>query len=124
MNNDKLNSANLELIDIDPLTRGQLKVFESDKNLFLHGCAGTGKTYIACAQALKLLKAYPGKYKRVVLVKSVTTLRDEEIGFLKGTMEEKMEPFMFSFMHNFQKILKSKKQGEGRFDPPPRDEQS
>lgn len=89
--------------------QGQLRDSIKSKEVTIcSGLAGTGKTYIACAQALKLLKAYPGKYKRVVLVKSVTTLRDEEIGFLKGTMEEKMEPFMFSFMHNFQKILKSK----------------
>jgi phosphate starvation-inducible PhoH-like protein len=35
----------------------------------------------------------------------VTTLKDEEIGFLKGTMEEKMEPFMDSFLDNFNKII-------------------
>jgi phosphate starvation-inducible PhoH-like protein len=40
-----------------------------------------------------------------MLVKSVTTLKDEEIGFLKGTMEEKMEPFMDSFLDNFNKII-------------------
>tara|TARA_Y100000389_G_scaffold201754_1_gene245245 strand:+ start:261 stop:1010 length:750 start_codon:yes stop_codon:yes gene_type:complete len=76
------------------------------------GLAGTGKTYIACAQALKLIKSYPNKYQKVVLVKSVTTLRDEEIGFLKGTMEEKMEPFMYSFIHNFEKIVGKQKTRE------------
>jgi phosphate starvation-inducible PhoH-like protein len=68
------------------------------------GPAGTGKTYIACAQALKLFKD-DAKYKRIYIVKSVTTLKDEEIGFLKGTLEEKMEPFVFSFIHNFEKII-------------------
>jgi len=32
-------------------------------------------------------------------------LRNEEIGFLKGTMDEKMAPFMFSFMNNFEKLI-------------------
>jgi phosphate starvation-inducible PhoH-like protein len=68
------------------------------------GPAGTGKTYISCLQALHDLKNND-KIKKIVLVKSVTTLKSEEIGFLKGTMEEKMEPFMYSFTGNFEKIL-------------------
>ena len=70
------------------------------------GLPGTGKTYLSCAQALKLLKTkHPNKYKRIVLIKSVTTLKNEEIGFLKGTLEEKMEPFIDSFMDNFRKLI-------------------
>tara|TARA_R110000824_G_scaffold294113_1_gene482417 strand:- start:10136 stop:10879 length:744 start_codon:yes stop_codon:yes gene_type:complete len=68
------------------------------------GPAGTGKTFLACAEALKLIKRY-SKYKKIVIVKSVTTLKNEEIGFLKGNLREKMEPFMFSFVHNFEKLV-------------------
>jgi len=68
------------------------------------GPAGTGKTYISCQQALNELKSNDN-IKKIVLVKSVTTLKTEEIGFLKGTMEEKMEPFMYSFAGNFEKII-------------------
>ena len=68
------------------------------------GPAGTGKTYLACAEALKLIKRY-AKYKKIVIVKSVTTLKNEEIGFFKGGLREKMEPFMFSFVHNFEKLV-------------------
>ena len=68
------------------------------------GPAGTGKTYLACAEALRLIKRY-AKYKKIVIVKSVTTLKNEEIGFLKGNLREKMEPFMFSFVHNFEKLI-------------------
>ena len=68
------------------------------------GPAGTGKSYVACIQALNELKNNEN-IKKIVLVKSVTTLKSEEIGFLKGTMEEKMEPFMYSFVGNFEKII-------------------
>jgi phosphate starvation-inducible PhoH-like protein len=68
------------------------------------GLPGTGKTFLSCAVALELLKKDP-RYRKIVIVKSVTTLKDEEIGFLKGTMKEKMEPFMYSFLHNFEKII-------------------
>ena len=68
------------------------------------GPAGSGKTFLACAEALRLIKRN-GRYKKIVIVKSVTTLKNEEIGFLKGNLREKMEPFMFSFVHNFEKIV-------------------
>jgi len=78
---------------------------ENQKALIIcSGPAGTGKTYLACAEALKLIKRY-AKYKKIVIVKSVTTLKNEEIGFLKGGLREKMEPFMFSFVHNFEKLV-------------------
>lgn len=47
------------------------------------GPAGTGKTIISCAEALSILKRDP-KIKKIVLVKSITTLKEEEMGFLKG----------------------------------------
>ena len=68
------------------------------------GPAGCGKTYITCAQSLIELK-HTKTIEKIVLVKSVTTLKSEEIGFLKGTLEEKMEPFMYSFLNNFEKIV-------------------
>ena len=76
---------------------------ENKEVIICSGPAGTGKTYVACAKALQLIKERP-EYKKIYIVKSVTTLKDEEIGFLKGTMEEKMEPFVYSFIHNFEKI--------------------
>jgi len=68
------------------------------------GPAGSGKTFLACAEALRLIKRN-AKYKKIIIVKSVTTLKNEEIGFLKGSLRDKMEPFMFSFVHNFEKIV-------------------
>lgn len=65
------------------------------------GPAGTGKTYVTLATALSLLGE---TYKRIILVKSVTTIPGEEIGFLKGDMEQKMEPFVMSYMWNIDKI--------------------
>lgn len=42
-----LAGVNFDLQEIEPLTRNQLKAFESDKHLVLHGLAGTGKTFIS-----------------------------------------------------------------------------
>lgn len=68
------------------------------------GPAGTGKTFLSCAEALLTLKRDP-KIKKIILVKSVTTLKEEELGFLKGTLSDKLEPVMYSFSGNFEKIL-------------------
>lgn len=65
------------------------------------GPAGTGKTYVALATALSLLGE---TYKQIILVKSVTTLPGEEIGFLKGDKDQKMEPFIMSYVWNIDKI--------------------
>lgn len=68
------------------------------------GPAGTGKTFVACAQALKILKQ-DTKYSRIILVKSVTELEGESIGFLKGDMADKMYNYTLSFLDNFHKII-------------------
>lgn len=68
------------------------------------GPAGSGKTFLSCAEALITLKKDP-KIKKIILVKSVTTLKEEEMGYLKGTISDKLEPVMYSFSGNFEKIL-------------------
>ena len=95
-------------IEVKPKTENQKKLVYAITNneiTIASGLPGTGKTFLACAEALKLIKDTKTPYQKVILVKSVTTLKDEEIGFLKGTMEEKMEPFMDSFLDNFNKII-------------------
>ena len=44
---------------------------------------------------------------KIYLLKSVKTLdsKSEDIGFLKGTMEDKIAPFMFSYDFNFTQIV-------------------
>lgn len=65
------------------------------------GPAGTGKTFCALAAALSLLGE---TYKQVILIKSVTTIPGEEIGFIPGSMDQKMEPFIMSYLWNIDKI--------------------
>lgn len=80
-----------------------VRLIDRNQIVICAGPAGTGKTYVACAEALRLLAA--GRYKKIIVAKSVTVLEGEEIGFLKGTMREKMDPIMVSFMDNFHKII-------------------
>jgi len=105
--------ANLVLQEIEPLTKNQLAVFESDKNLVLHGCAGTGKTFISSYLAFDdIAKNY---YKRLVIIRSAVSTRD--IGFLPGNEKEKSsvyeQPYKDICVELFQRgdaydILKTK----------------
>lgn len=69
------------------------------------GLAGSGKTFLALYNALKLLEQ---GYKKIILVKSVTTVPEEEIGFLPGSVEQKMQPFIMSYTGNLNKLLGEK----------------
>ena len=75
--------------------RELIELIEDNEIVIASGPAGTGKTYVALAVALGLLGQ---TYKKIVLVKSVTTIPGEEIGFLKGGMDQKMEPFIMSYL--------------------------
>ena len=80
-----LNGSGLQLEEIEPLTKNQLIAFESEKNLVLHGVAGTGKTFISCYLAFDdMIK---GQYSNLVLIRSAVPTRD--IGFLPGNEKEK-----------------------------------
>ncbi len=95
-------------IKIVAKNESQKKLINSIKNneiTIAAGPPGTGKTFVAVAYALSLLRKPSNRFKKIYLVKSVTALKGEEIGFLKGDLKEKIEPFMWSFYINMEKLL-------------------
>ncbi len=80
-----LAGASLELREIEPLTRNQLKAFDSNKHLIMHGLAGTGKTFISNYLAFDDMSK--NEYDKLVIIRSAVPTRD--IGFLPGTEKEK-----------------------------------
>ena len=81
-----------QLVTINPIGENQQKVFDAwakEKNLFLTGSAGTGKTFILLHLAFKAVLDKGQPYNKVVLVRSLLPSRD--IGFLPGTLEEKSD---------------------------------
>jgi PhoH-like ATPase len=72
----------------------------------LVGPAGTGKTYLAIMAALEMIdnKGHYG-YDKIILSRSIADL-EENIGFLPGTEEEKMLPWLGGFVDNIEDILK------------------
>ncbi|NVJ61335.1 MAG: PhoH family protein [Gammaproteobacteria bacterium] len=66
----------------------------------LQGPAGTGKTLLALAAALE--QTIEQKLYKEVVVTRVTISVGEDIGFLPGTEEEKMTPWMGALMDNLE----------------------
>jgi phosphate starvation-inducible PhoH-like protein len=56
------------------------------------GAAGSGKTYAACATALHLLSQ---KHTKKIIITRPAVEAGEELGFLPGTLEEKIAPYLF-----------------------------
>jgi phosphate starvation-inducible protein PhoH and related proteins len=81
-----------------------LKSIKDNDITICTGAPGTGKTFLSCYQSIMELKNN-NLINKIVIIKSVTTLKSEELGFLKGTLSEKMEPFIYSFIKNFEKII-------------------
>ena len=69
------------------------------------GPAGTGKTLLSVFEALLLLKTQPDTYKEIKLVKSITHLKNEELGTLPGDEKDKLKFHMMSYLDAFHKLI-------------------
>ena len=101
-----LNNIRIDIKCKNERQKDLLQSLKDDTITFCEGSAGTGKTFVTLSHGLKELKA--GKYRKIILVKSVTPLQNEEIGYLKGDMRSKLEPIMYSFTGNIEKLVGKK----------------
>ena len=88
------------------MTANQSRVFEdfeNGKHLFLHGVAGTGKTYISLYLAARELFDLGPRYKNLSIVRSIVPTRD--IGFLPGSEEQKMEVYEAPYKSIFSDLF-------------------
>lgn len=69
----------------------------------LAGPAGTGKTFLALAAAMKMV--FDDKRYEKIIITRETVAMGEEIGFLPGSEEEKMAPWMGAFMDNIEQLV-------------------
>lgn len=65
--------------------------FDQHDVLFLLGCPGTGKTHLACSFAISEVLAK--RKKKIILTRPIVEA-GEALGFLPGTFDEKVSPYM------------------------------
>lgn len=88
---------------VRPKTPGQAAYVDAIRHndlVFCVGPAGTGKTYLAVAMAVSMLKA--NRIQRMVLVRPAVEA-GEKLGFLPGDLQAKVNPYLrplFDAMHD------------------------
>ena len=97
-------------IIIKPRNRNQekyLDLLENSKNYIVMalGPAGTGKTLMACQQALKLFK---NKEIDKIIITRPAVSADEKLGYLPGTLEQKMDPWTRPIFDVFEEYYNKK----------------
>ncbi len=70
------------------------------KLIALTGKAGTGKTLLALAAALRQMN----EYKQILLARPIVALSNKDIGFLPGGAQEKVAPYMQPLFDNLNVI--------------------
>ncbi len=79
---------------VEARTRGQrkyIKTIEENDMVFCCGPAGTGKTYLAVAVAVAMLKQ--ARIRRIILARPAVEA-GEKLGFLPGDLQAKVNPYL------------------------------
>ena len=92
---EKMNNKRRTIKTIQPKTDNQREFLELMREdtvdiIIAIGPAGTGKTMLACYAAVEALRL--GKVNKIVVTRPVVSV-DEELGFLPGGLESKMDPW-------------------------------
>ncbi|MDP6538505.1 MAG: PhoH family protein [Planctomycetota bacterium] len=91
---------------IQPRTENQrryLELIEKHDLTFGVGAAGTGKTFLAVASAVKALRS--GACRRLVLTRPVVEA-GERLGFLPGDVQAKLDPYMRPLYDSLHALLR------------------
>ncbi len=83
-----------------------VKAFEEYDLVFAIGPAGTGKTFIAIALAVKALK---NKEIRKIILSRPAVEAGEKLGFLPGEMKDKLDPYLQPLYDALQDMIPSAK---------------
>ena len=87
------------------LTDKQNELYKGIRNNILtvvHGPAGTAKTFVTCYTALALLA--DKKIEKIIITKPIQE-SGENLGFLPGSLEDKLHPYKQSYYTTFCKII-------------------
>ena len=77
--------------------------------VILKGPAGSAKTFLSLAAGVD--QTYDGKYGKIIITRA-NVLADKDIGYLKGSLEDKMNPLLAPFYDNLESILRCLNGGE------------
>lgn len=83
-----------------------VKAFENNDLVFTTGPAGSGKTFVAIALAVKALK---NKEVRKIILSRPAVEAGEKLGFLPGEMKDKLDPYLQPLYDALQDMIPAAK---------------
>ena len=83
-----------------------VKAFENNALVFATGPAGSGKTFVAIALAVKALK---NKEVRKIILSRPAVEAGEKLGFLPGEMKDKLDPYLQPLYDALQDMIPAAK---------------
>lgn len=105
------NQTDFKKIKID-LTKNQdklVKIINQNTLTLVTGPSGTSKTFTSCFSALKLLSQK--KIQKIVITKPIIE-SSKSLGYLPGSVDLKIEPYMKSYISTFIKLIGKEKTDE------------
>jgi len=109
------------LIDDEDLRRQNIKPLNPEQKIYsslmldpyydivvVDARAGTGKTALALSAAMRLIDKNRERFNKIVYMRKTVTVENEEMGFLPGTQEEKLSPYLAPLYSNLEAIVTSK----------------
>lgn len=94
---------------IKPKTLNQRKIVQAIRKqdlVFALGPAGTGKTYVSVAMAVRALK---NKEVKKIIITRPAVEAGENLGFLPGDLKEKINPYLRPIFDAFEDMIPSEK---------------
>lgn len=91
-------------VELKPLNRQQdaaIKTIQKNHITFLTGPAGTGKTHVACGYAVR--EVANGNAEQIVVTRPIVEA-GESLGFLPGTLTEKVNPYLLPLFDSITKL--------------------
>jgi len=96
-----------QLVEMKGVTKNQLEVFkqyETGKNLFLYGPAGTGKTFVILYNAIKEVLDPKTNYNCIYIVRSLMPTRS--IAFMPGDEQDKSSLYQVPYDNMLRLMFK------------------
>lgn len=81
-----------------------VKVIENNEITICVGESGVGKSYLSIIKALELLKDGSKGYNTIFIITPIVESEDN-IGFLKGSLDEKLDPYLYSIYYLIDKMV-------------------
>ena len=102
---------------IEPKTENQkyaMQEWACNQHLVMKGSAGTGKSFLAIYMAMKDILLKRGEQEKLIVIRSAVATR--ELGFLPGSLEEKVAVYEEPYVAIFEELFPLLKNGSSAAD--------